>query len=262
MNSLVNRVTTIINQQNALLEATLAAEARAEGLPTNGASAAPAAGATPSEIAETAVNDPSNALQLELSNWSSRVKIMVPIIVLILLKILADHFITGFVVILCATSFYRLKSAFELELALKDRSSSLNLLGLLLGSTGLLCAIIAEIRLLKYNDSIGDRLQFHLTASQFDKNSSLLSILWICIITDGVVQLMVLVCKIFVVNVIGLYYRAQGSSLKCTTGTVATMNHLTNLFLFIPKIFAFLLRRSVNLAQWFAVRKSPPTRFS
>jgi len=221
MDALVNRVTTIINQQNALLEASLAAGVRTEGLQVNGpTSIVPAAdaGVVPLETTEAGVTDPNNALQLELSNWSSRAKFMVPIIVLILLKILADHIITGFVVILCVSSFYRMKTAFELELSLKDRSSSLNLVGLLFGSMGLLYAMIIEIRLLNYHDSISDRLQFHLPESKVGFN--LLNILWICIVTDGVVQLMVLVCKILVVNVIGMIFKIQGSGFKCRAGNV------------------------------------------
>ena len=220
MDALVNRVTTIINRQNALLEATLVAGVRTEGPPVNGPPSLPAAeaGTAPVETTDGEVTDPNNALQLELSNWSSRAKFMVPIIVLILLKILADHILTGFVVILCTTSFYRLKTAFELELSLKDRSSSVNLVGLLLGSMGLLYAMIVEIRLLNYHDSISDRLQFHLPESKLGFN--LLNILWVCIVTDGVVQLMVLVCKILVVNVVGLFFKIQGSGFKCRAGKV------------------------------------------
>lgn len=143
---------------------------------------------------------------------------MIPIFVLLLLKLLADNFVTGFVVILCTTSFYRLKAAFELELALKDRSNRLNLFGLLLGSLGLLWAIITEINLLSFHDSIGNRMIFHFPESKLRTDPSLGNTLWSCIVTDGIAQLSVLVIKILVVNMIGLHSHVQRSGFKCPTG--------------------------------------------
>jgi len=217
MNAIVDRVTAIINEQNARLEASLAAERIGGAADSPPAEAGVAPGnATATENADEAAAN--NALRTELTQWSSRVKILIPIFVLLLFKLLADNFVTGCVVILCTTSFYRLKAAFELELALKDRSNRLSLLGLLLGCVGLLWAIVSEISFLSFHESIGNRLIFHFPYSKLKTDPSFGSTLWSCIVTDGVAQLAVLVIKILVVNAIGLYSHVQRSGFKCPTG--------------------------------------------
>lgn len=219
MNAIVDRVTALINEQNARLEATLTTEGTG-----GGANVAPTeAGVTPA-IANAAENADdaaaNNALRTELTHWSSRVKILIPIFVLLLFKLLADNFMTGLVVIICTTSYYRIKTAFELELALKDRSNRLRILGLLLVSLGLLWAVVSEIsRVLSFHDSIGNRLLFHFPDGQLKTDPSFGSTLWSCIVTDGIAQLSVLALKILVVNIIGLYSHLQRSGLKCPTGT-------------------------------------------
>lgn len=228
MNSLVGRVTSLLNQQNALLETALAVRTNPPEAPPSTRIAVPVTDTRETEgnvANDTAtVND---AMRIEINQWGSRVKTLIPIIVLILFKVLADNFVTGFVIIVCTTCFYRIKSAFDLELALKERSSKLNIAALLLGGVGLLFAIITEVKLLGYNDNVKQRLLFRYPVSESKTQFGFLNTLWICIVTDGIAQLLVLVMKVLVVNAVGLFFEVQKSGFKCFAGEL-NFHHSSN----------------------------------
>jgi hypothetical protein len=231
MNSLVGRVTNLLNQQNALLETALAVRTNPPEAPPGTRIAVPVTDT--SELGVEAEGNVANdttmvndAMRIEINQWGSRVKTLIPIIVLILFKVLADNFVTGFVIIVCTTCFYRMKSAFDLELALKERSSKLNIAALLLGGVGLLFAIITEVKLLGYNDNVKQRLLFRYPDSESKTQFGFLNTLWICIVTDGIAQLLVLVMKVLVVNAIGLFFEVQQSGFKCFAGELDFHQHV------------------------------------
>ncbi len=137
----------------------------------------------------------------------SRLHAPLPFILIVALKLFIDNFIAGAALIISFSCYYRLKQAFELQLALKDRCSAPTLAGLLLFGVGLFCCILLEIDKFDYSGKFFDRLAFRQIPK--DETPTLLEVLWTCGITDWIMQVLVLCAKLLAVNAIGLYTQLQ-----------------------------------------------------
>ena len=204
MEGILNRLNNILTEQNAILMANVEnsipiTSVATENAPVDGNPAPnlnnPTDAATNPELSPT--------LRLEINQISNRLKVILPIVVLILIKVLVDNFVAGAAVIMSVTSFYRLKQAYELELALKERSNKFSLVVLLLFSMALLCCIVFEINRFDYTGILSDRLSFQ--AFPETQSITLLQILWSCAITDGIVLIGTLTLKLLVINAISWY---------------------------------------------------------
>ena len=195
MEALFNQITHAINEQNNRLRA----EINVRGVPiTNEAGQG-----TEEPTAANSPEDPNPSVSLNATHIMERLKVILPIIVLILVKLLIDNFIAGSALIMSVSSLYRLRQAFDLEIALKDRSSKFTVFVLLLFSTALLGCILIEIDSFDYFGNVWHRLQFKQLP--IDTKVTFLQTLWSCGITDMIVQLMVLCVKLAVVNGISAY---------------------------------------------------------
>jgi hypothetical protein len=146
-------------------------------------------------------------LRAGLTQMGSRLQTTLPIILIVVLKLFIDNFIAGAALIISVSCYYRLKQAFELQLALKDRCSRPTLAGLLLFGIGLFCCILLEIDRFDYSGNFFDRLAFRQIPKE--ETPTLLQVLWSCGVADCIMQVLVLCAKLLAVNAIGLYTHFQ-----------------------------------------------------
>jgi hypothetical protein len=133
---------------------------------------------------------------------------------LILLKLLTDNFIIGCTVIFTVSTFRKINDAFDLEQSLKDRSNAKTFAILLLLSVLLLFFIVYNVHLLQYNDNLYGRLVFQSPENEL--YISLFSTLWVCILTDSIVQIALLATKLLISNVfVGIAEYRQYGKLLC-----------------------------------------------
>lgn len=179
---------------------------------TNNITAANVATVGPDGAAAAQGTEENNGLQLEVTQMGNRLKMLIPVVILITFKVLADNFIVGSLSIMSISGFYRLKAAFELELALKERSSKFTVGGLCLLSTGLLLTVLHYIDLFGYHGTFVDRLLFSVPDASF--KVSLLQTIWTCAVTDGIMQLLILTLKMYAVSSISLASQVSVGGLK------------------------------------------------
>jgi hypothetical protein len=139
-------------------------------------------------------------IQLELSRMSDKLKILLPFAVLLLLKYLLDNFLIGLVLLLNVFVLYRIQKSFSLQLSLKDRSSKSALLALLMSLIGLVFFNLYVMNSYFEQDNVVDRLA--LVYPKPDSSLSFLSIVWYCLVTDGILQMAALSLKLVVCIVV------------------------------------------------------------
>lgn len=139
-------------------------------------------------------------IQLELSRMSDKLKILLPFAVLLLLKYLLDNFLIGLVLLLNVFVLYRIQKSFSLQLSLKDRSSKSALLALLMSLIGLVFFNLYVMNSYFEQDNVIDRLA--LVYPKPDSSLSFLSIVWYCLVTDGILQMAALSLKLVVCIVV------------------------------------------------------------
>jgi len=139
-------------------------------------------------------------IQVEMSRMSDKLKILLPFAVLLLLKYLLDNFIVGLVLLLNVFVLYRIQKSFSLQLSLKDRSSKSALLALLMSVIGLVSFDLYITNSYFQQDNVLDRLA--LVYPKPDSSLSFLSIVWYCLVTDGILQMAALSLKLVVCIVV------------------------------------------------------------
>ena len=139
-------------------------------------------------------------IQLEMSRMSDKLKILLPFAVLLLLKYLLDNFLVGLVLLLNVFVLYRIQKSFSLQLSLKDRSSKSALLALLMSVIGLVSFDLYVMNSYFEQDNVLDRLA--LVYPKPDSSLSFLSIVWYCLVTDGILQMAALSLKLVVCIVV------------------------------------------------------------
>lgn len=139
-------------------------------------------------------------IQLEMSRMSDKLKILLPFAVLLLLKYLLDNFLIGLVLLLNVFVLYRIQKSFSLQLSLKDRSSKSALLALLMSLIGLVFFNLYVMNSYFEQDNVIDRLA--LVYPKPDSSLSFLSIVWYCLVTDGILQMAALSLKLVVCIVV------------------------------------------------------------
>jgi len=139
-------------------------------------------------------------IQVEMSRMSDKLKILLPFAVLLLLKYLLDNFLIGLVLLLNVFVLYRIQKSFSLQLSLKDRSSKSALLALLMSVIGLVSFDLYVMNSYFEQDNVLDRLA--LVYPKPDSSLSFLSIVWYCLVTDGILQMAALSLKLVVCIVV------------------------------------------------------------
>lgn len=139
-------------------------------------------------------------IQLEMSRMSDKLKILLPFAVLLLLKYLLDNFLIGLALLLNVFVLYRIQKSFSLQLSLKDRSSKSALLALLVSVTGLVSFDLYVMNAYFEQDNVLDRLA--LVYPKPGSSLSFLSIVWYCLVTDGILQMAALSLKLVVCIVV------------------------------------------------------------
>lgn len=173
-------------------------------------------GATP--VVNTGNFELNGEIQLEMSRMSDKLKILLPFAVLLLLKYLLDNFLIGLVLLLNVFVLYRIQKSFSLQLSLKDRSSKSALLALLMSVIGLVSFDLYVMNSYFEQDNVLDRLA--LVYPKTDSSLSFLSIVWYCLVTDGVLQMVALSLKLVVCIVVS---SRNFLCVKCKVSSCITM---------------------------------------
>lgn len=139
-------------------------------------------------------------IQLEMNRMSDKLKILIPFAVLLLLKYLLDNFLIGLALLLNVFVLYRIQKSFSLQLSLKDRSSKSVLLVLLVSVIGLVSFDLYIMNAYFEQDNVLDRLA--LLYPKPESSLSFLSIVWYCLVTDGILQMAALSLKLAVCIVV------------------------------------------------------------
>lgn len=178
------------------------------------------AGEEGTHITDDASN--GNAMHLEVSRLSNRMRFLIPFLVLLLLKLFLDNLLPCILIVVIGYSLQRVKKALDMQLSLKDRSSRHVLFVLLVFSIVLLLTMVTIIELLDYTDGLFARMIMEYPAS--DKSKGIFNVIWCCLLTDAVVRAFQSVVKLFV-----LFLTAPSGS-RGGRANVSVCKTLTSMF--------------------------------
>lgn len=131
----------------------------------------------------------------EFNQVHHSVKLWVPFVLLLVIKFLLDHFVRCSLVISILYSTTKIKSATEMQMSLKSRSSSRTILALFAFNTFLIVSMLFFLQLLGYSEN----LLMHLTLT-LDKlqSNSFWQVLWNCFLMDTFLQMVGQELKTFI----------------------------------------------------------------
>ncbi|KAJ1424124.1 hypothetical protein B484DRAFT_451640 [Ochromonadaceae sp. CCMP2298] len=136
-------------------------------------------------------------VQTELARVGLRLQMVLPFMAILMLKIMVDNFVSGVAVTVVVVCFIKLKYLFEGQLSLKDRSSRPVMLALLVCSSILCYGTLCYANTITHAGGVLERLTLRYPKD----DASFFSLIWSCLVTDGVIQIMALTAKLLLVNI-------------------------------------------------------------
>lgn len=126
---------------------------------------------------------------------SEQSKWLAPFVVLLLVKLCVENFVSVAVLTITTFSLQRLNAIFKEQLSLKDKSSQRTLFGLLFLEFSILTSTTLFPNILLYSDSILDRM---ILSFSINRTLNFLDILWRCLITDMLIRHIILTLKLLI----------------------------------------------------------------